>query len=51
MEAKKLLLRWAVSEAIGYDAGREQEGMKIELVDIRKAFLHADARREVCRIA
>ena len=47
LEAKKLLFSWAVTEGVGYERGEEKNGMKIDFIDIRKAFFHADARREV----
>ena len=46
LEAKKMLLSYAVIERIGYVPG-DKEGMKLDFIDIRKAFFHADARREV----
>ena len=37
----------AMTEGVGYEKGKEQEGMKLEFIDIRRAFFHAMARRKV----
>ena len=47
LEAKKLLLHAAVTEGIGFERGRRGGGMKIEFIDIRKAYFHSEARRAV----
>jgi hypothetical protein len=47
LEAKKLLFSLAVTEGVGYEEGAREHGMKLDFIDIRKAFFHADARREV----
>ena len=47
LEAKKLLFSLAVNEGVGYEKGKRKEGMKLDFIDIRKAYFHADARREV----
>jgi len=47
LEAKKLFFSAAVTEGIGYDAGYQQSGMKIDFIDISRAFFQADAIREV----
>lgn len=46
LQATKLLFSLAVAAGVGYEEGAREHGMKPDLVDIRKAFLHADARRE-----
>ena len=47
LEAKKMLLSWAVTEGIGYEKGKESQGMKIDFIDVRRAYFHAKARRKV----
>ena len=41
-----MLLSCAVTEGIGY-GGKESTGMKLEFIDIRRAYYHVDAVREV----
>ena len=45
LEAKKLL--FSLAEGVGCEEGNRQHGMKLDFIDIRKAFFQADARREV----
>jgi hypothetical protein len=47
LEALKILLPLALTEGVGYVKGREEEGMKIEFIDIKRACLQADAKRDV----
>ena len=47
LEAKKLLFSAAVTEGIGFQEGDRQSGMKIDFIDISRAFFQADAIREV----
>ena len=47
LEALKILLPLALAEGIGYVKGREEEGMNIEFIDIKRAYLQAEVRREV----
>ena len=47
LEALKILFSMAMTEGIGYETGKEQQGMKLEFIDIRRAFFHAEARRKV----
>ena len=47
LEALKILLSLALTEGIGYMKGREEEGMNIEFIEIKRAYLQADARRDV----
>ena len=47
LEAKKILMSMAVTENIGYKRGRREQGMKIDFVDVRRAYFHAKARREL----
>ena len=47
LEAKKMLLSWAVTEGIGYKRGMEKMGMKLDFIDVRRAYFHARARRRV----
>ena len=47
LEANKILLSWAVTEGIGYQKGLRDKGMKIDCIDVRRAYFHAKARRRV----
>ena len=44
LEAKKLLFSQAVTEGIGYLNGQKEQGMKIDFIDISRAFFQADSR-------
>ena len=46
MEAIKMLLSLNVTEGIGYSGNREL-GMKIDFIDVRRAYYHVIASREV----
>ena len=37
----------AVTEGIGFKAGERKAGMKLDFVDVRRAYFHARARREI----
>jgi len=47
LEALKMMISTAVTEGIGYKKGQHKSGMKLALIDIRRAYFHAAARREV----
>ena len=47
LEAMKIILSLAVTEGIGYQAGCKTRGHKLEFIDVRRAYFHAKARREV----
>ena len=47
LEAKKMLFSWAVTEGIGYKEGLREKGMKVDCIDVRRAYFHAKARRRV----
>ena len=47
LEAKKMLKSMAVTEGVGFKAGRKQQGMKLDFIDVRRAYFHAKSRREV----
>ena len=47
LEAKKLLFSAAVTEDVGFHKGDKESGMKIDFIDISRAFFQADAIREV----
>ena len=38
LEAKKMLFSLAVTKGIGYEEGKREHVMKIDVVDIRRAF-------------
>ena len=47
LEAKKMLFSMAVTEGIGFKEGQRGDGMCIDFIDIRRAYFHAEALREV----
>ena len=52
VEAKKLLFSWAVTEGVGYEKGKEKNGMKIDFIDIKEGFLPGRGKkRGICRAA
>ena len=46
LEANKLLLPTAVTDGIGWKH-HKSNGMKLHCIDVRRAYLHANARRQV----
>ena len=42
-----MLFSFAVTEGIGFKPGKREEGMKLDFIDIRRAYYHAEARRKV----
>ena len=47
LEAKKLLFAMAMTAGIGYQTGVRHRGHKLEFIDVRRAYFHAKARRDV----
>ena len=47
IEAKRMLMSMAVTEGIGYKRGMREKGMKVDFIDVRRAYFHADAVRDV----
>jgi len=47
LEAKKILFSLAVTEGYGFDRENRDDGMKLDFIDIRKAYFNAPARRAV----
>ena len=47
LEALKVLLSFVMTEGIGYERGREEEGMKLARVDIKRAYLQVDVKRGI----
>ena len=47
LEAKKILFSLALTEGCGYDRGNRGDGMKLDFIDVRKAYFNAPARRAV----
>ena len=47
LEAKQIVMSLAMTEGIGYDRGQQIMGMKLEFIDVRRAYFHAETRREV----
>ena len=37
LEAKKMLLSLAMTEGIGFEKGKEKQGMCVEFIDVRRA--------------
>ena len=48
LEALKMLLSRAVTEGVGYSKGQRNNGMKIDFIDVRRAYFHAKAKNGVC---
>ena len=46
LEVKKMLFSLAVTEGIGFKGSRDK-GMKLEFIDVRRAYFHSPARRKV----
>ena len=46
LECKKLLFSMAVTKGIGY-VNESKSGMKLDFIDIRRAYFHSPARRRV----
>ena len=44
IEALNMLLGMAVTEGIGFHRGKEEIGMKLEFIDIKRAFFHATSK-------
>ena len=42
-----MIFSMAVTEGIGYTRGRKQQGVKLDFIDVRRAYFHAKAKREV----
>ena len=47
MQAKKLLMALAMTEGYGYDRQGNVQELKLDFIDVRRAFFHAVARRAV----
>ena len=47
LEAIKLLFSMAVTEGIGYSRGNIKNGLKIDFIDVRRAYYHAKSIREI----
>ena len=47
LEVKKMLFSMAVTEGIGFNRGFKKKGLKLEFIDVRRAYFHSPARREV----
>ena len=47
LEAKKLLMSMATTEGIGYCRHGKHKPLKLDFIDVRRAFFYAPARREV----
>ena len=47
LEANKMLTSMAVTEGIGSESDRPREGMKIDSIEVRRAYLYAEALRNI----
>ena len=47
LEAIEMLLSLAVTEGVGYTRNNESAGMKLEFIDVKRAYFHAPAKRDV----
>lgn len=48
LEAKRALISMAVTESLGFPKGKPQDGMKLDFIDVRRAYYHAHSRRPLC---
>ena len=46
VECKKILMSLAVTEGIGWNKNSRKQ-KKIDIIDVRRAYFHAKARREI----
>ena len=44
IEAKKMLLSYAATAGVGYVPGDKEVGMKLDFIDISRAYFHANFR-------
>ena len=42
-----MLVSMTVTEGIGYEEGKKEQGMKLDFIDVRRAYFHADTRTEI----
>ena len=42
-----MLYSWAVTEGIGFVKGNRKVGVKLDCLDVMRAYFHAEARRQV----
>ena len=47
LEATKLLFSFATTEGIGHPKGKPNKGIKIEFIDVRRAYYQAKAQRDL----
>ena len=47
LEAQQMRMPMAVTEGVGFRAGNKAKGMKLDFIDVRRAYSHAKSRREV----
>ena len=47
LEAKKTLFSMAVTAGPGYQGGLREKGKKLDFIDVRRAYFHAKARRDI----
>ena len=47
LEALKMLFSLAVTEGVGYERGQRYHGMKLDFIDVKRAYFHAKCTRDV----
>ena len=47
LEAKKLLMSLAMTEGVGFERGKEKSGMRIDFIDVRRAYFYSPSERDV----
>ena len=47
LAAKKILMPMPMTEGIGYDQGKEHQGMCLDFIDVRRAYSYAGSKRIV----
>ena len=45
LEAFKILISMAMTEGLGFQKGKEEQGMKMDFIDSKRAYLQAPTRR------
>ena len=47
LEAKKILLSMAMTEGIGFRRGQAHQGMMLDFIGVRRAYVYAESKRTV----
>ena len=47
LEATNILMSMAMTEGVGFKRGQEKRGMKLDFIDVRRAYFYAPSKRTV----